>query len=111
MGILICRDLGCELTYCRSTISDPYYRPYNSCDALFNNFNRCIDQQMTDYEENDMGMSIQQYTTYMIEKRRKEKYSHLFIKENKLKEMKEEIQETPPKMKMEMEMTQDNSKL
>ena len=35
MSMLICRDVGCELQYCQASLSDPYDRPFENCDAHF----------------------------------------------------------------------------
>jgi len=111
MGLLICKDVGCELTYCQSTMSDPHNRPFNDCNLQFRNFNQCIGQQISNYEENSMGLTMQEYTLFMIEKRKKEKYSHLFLENNKLKEESDiAMKETPKQMKMDMTMDENMSK-
>ena len=113
MGLLICKDVGCELTYCQSTISDPYpsNRPFNNCDQLFRNFNSCIQQQIDMYETDSLGLSMQDYTLYMLEKRKKEKYSQLFLENNNLnQEMKEKDMSLNNKVKLEMKMDMENNK-
>jgi hypothetical protein len=102
MGMLICKDVGCELMYCQSTISDPNNRPFTDCEAPFRNFNQCIGQQINMFEENNLGKTMQEYTLYMIEKRKKELHSHLFIENNKTQD--EDKEERILKTKNQMQM-------
>ncbi len=78
MSMLICRDLGCELTYCQTTLSDPYERPFDNCDEQFKGFNSCIMQEKRRYLYEPEGRSMQQQVAYMLEKKKREKYKHIF---------------------------------
>lgn len=78
MAMLICRDTGCELTYCQATISDPYERPFKDCNQQYKAFTSCIREQQSLYSKNPEGRTMQQQVAYMIEKRRKEKYINVF---------------------------------
>jgi hypothetical protein len=75
MSMLICRDVGCELQYCQASISDPYDRPFENCDAHFRAFTRCIGQEQSRYLSNP-ERSVQEQVLYMLEQRKK-KYSHI----------------------------------
>src|SRR4051812_45493212 len=83
MGMLICKDVGCELTYCQATISDPYNRPFNNCDQLFKNLNQCIANQINNYQQNNLGKTMQEYAIYMIDKKKAEKHTYTFLEDNK----------------------------
>ena len=78
MSMLICRDLGCELTYCQATLSDPYERPFDNCDEQFKGFNSCIMQEKRRYLSEPEGRSMQQQVAYMLEKKKREKYKYIF---------------------------------
>jgi hypothetical protein len=78
MGMIICRDLGCELTYCQTSMSDPYERPFDNCDQQFKALNSCISSEQRRYLMDPQGRSMGEHVNYMLEKKKKEKYSHIF---------------------------------
>ena len=78
MGMIICRDVGCELTYCQASISDPYERPFENCDQQFKQLNKCIAQEQVRYQTNPEGRTMQEHVAYMLEKKKKEKYMKYF---------------------------------
>jgi hypothetical protein len=78
MGMLICRDMGCELTYCQATIFDPYERPFENCDEQFRRFNACIGMEKRRFLYDSEGRTMQQQVAYMLEKKKMEKYKYLF---------------------------------
>jgi hypothetical protein len=77
MAMMICRDLGCELTYCQATLSDPYERPFENCDQQFKQLNSCIAQEQRRYQINPEGRTVQEHVQYMLAKKKKEKYFDL----------------------------------
>jgi hypothetical protein len=77
MGMMICRDVGCELTYCQATLSDPYERPFENCDQQFKAFNQCIAQEQRRYIMNPEGRSMHEHIQYMLAKKKKEKYFNI----------------------------------
>ena len=83
-SMLICRDMGCELQYCQSTLSDPYDRPYENCDMQFRALNKCIAQEQDRYLSNP-ERSIQEQVLYMLEHKKNNKYAYI-LKENNLDE-------------------------
>lgn len=82
MGMIICRDVGCELTYCQTTMADPYERPFENCDQQFKALNSCIANEQRRYFMDPQGRSMGEHIAYMLEKKKKEKYSHLFQSQN-----------------------------
>jgi hypothetical protein len=78
MAMLICKDVGCELNYCQLSMSDPYERPFENCDQQYRNLNRCIAQEITRFEENSEGRTMQEQVLYMLEKKKREKYFDFF---------------------------------
>lgn len=108
MGMLICRDAGCELQYCQTSIADAFEMYFHNCDEQLRNFSNCMTQEKRRYLYDGQGRSIPDQIAYMLEKKRREKYHHLneyerehnlnvkmeeqrkkeyTIKENSLKEM------------------------
>jgi hypothetical protein len=77
MATIICRDTGCELTYCQASLYDPYERPFENCEQQFRQLNRCIAQEEKRYLDNPEGRSLQEHALYMLERKRKEKYFDL----------------------------------
>lgn len=93
MGMLICRDVGCELTLCQNSMADPYERPFSNCDAQFRNLNRCIASEIEEYEkEGHLDRTMQEQIKMKLEKRKKEKYFNILqgekmdLKEQKMQE-------------------------
>jgi hypothetical protein len=78
MGMIICRDIGCELTYCQTSMADPYERPFDNCDQQFKALNSCISNEQRRYLMDPQGRSMGEHVNYMLEKKKKEKYAHLF---------------------------------
>ncbi len=74
---IICRDTGCELTYCQATLYDPYERPFENCDFQYKQLTKCIAQEEKRYEEQPQGNTLQEHTMIMLERKRKEKYFDL----------------------------------
>ena len=83
MGMLICRDIGCELQYCQASIADPNETPFNSCDEHFKRFTNCMTQEIRRYIYDGQGRTMQEQVAYMLEKRNKEKYEHLMEEKQK----------------------------
>jgi len=75
--MMICRDIGCELTYCQASIYDPYERPFENCDEQFKNLNSCIAQEQRRFIINPEGRSMQEQIQFMLEKKKKEKYINI----------------------------------
>ncbi len=101
-GMLICRDVGCELQYCQATLSDPYDRPFQDCNAQFRAFTRCIAQEQDRYISNP-ERSVQEQVLYMLEQR-KNKYTHIF-------EMNEKKEELKVDLKVELDRLEMTNKL
>lgn len=61
MALLACRDIGCDLNYCTTSMLDPYEKPFNNCNdqnkALFN----CISREISRYESNPLAETIQDH--------------------------------------------------
>jgi len=106
MATIVCRDTGCELTYCQATLYDPHERPFENCDLQFRNLTRCISQEQQRYIDNPQGRTLQEHTLYMLDKKRNEKYFDLVQKLeqptelNKEKEREYFIKDTTNKMSM-----------
>jgi hypothetical protein len=83
MGMIICRDLGCELTYCQTSMSDPYERPFDNCDQQFKALNSCISNEQRRYLMDPQGRSMGEHVAFMLEKKKKDKYAH-FIEAQKV---------------------------
>jgi len=77
MATIICRDTGCELTYCQATLYDPNERPFENCDFQFRQLTKCIDQEQKRYLDNPQGRTVQEHVIFMLDKKRKEKYFDL----------------------------------
>jgi len=73
MGMLICRDVGCELQYCQASISDPYEKPFENCDEHIKKFFQCQEQEKRRYSYDNQGRTMQEHIAYMLEKKKKEK--------------------------------------
>lgn len=73
MGMLICRDVGCELQYCQASMSDPYEKPFENCDDHFKKFYQCQEQEKRRYRYDGQGRSMQEQIAFMLEKKKKEK--------------------------------------
>ena len=100
MSLLICRDMGCELTYCQATLSDPYERPFENCNSQFKMFNDCILQEKRRYLQTDIqSRTMQQQIEFMLQKKKEEKYKYILL-ENKEEIIKpeEKIKENDMKM-------------
>jgi hypothetical protein len=76
-AMIICRDTGCELSYCQASLYDPNERPFENCDYQFRQLNSCIAQEQKKYVDNPQGRTIQEHVLYMLDKKRKEKYFDL----------------------------------
>ncbi len=90
MSMMICRDIGCELSYCQMTMRDPYERPFEDCEQQFKQFNSCIAQEQRRYQFNPEGRSMQEHIRYMLEKKKKEKYFDVFEKMSQTNEVEKE---------------------
>ena len=102
MSLLICRDRGCELTYCQATLSDPYERPFENCESHFKQFNDCILQEKRRYLQHDIeSRTMQQQIEYMLLKRKEEKYKHI-LPENINKFPEEKLSENDLNRSMKM---------
>jgi hypothetical protein len=78
MAMIICRDTGCDLTYCQASMADPYERPFDNCDQQFKQLNNCIAAEQRRYALNPEGRTMQEHISYMLEKKKKEKYMGIF---------------------------------
>ena len=78
MALIICRDVGCDLTYCQTSMADPYERPFDDCDQQFKQLNSCITSEQRRFTLDPQGRTMQEQIAYMLEKKKKEKYLNLF---------------------------------
>lgn len=87
MGMLACRDIGCELTYCQQSLGDPYEKPFADCNSQFSQFNKCIQNEIRMFNYAPKG-TIQEHLQIVLDMKKKNKYSYIFENENieKLKE-------------------------
>lgn len=79
MGLLACRDVGCELNYCQTSLSDPYEKPFQNCDSQTRAFYSCISREVDNYNSIDSNIPLKDYLKVTLENKKKNKYSHLFI--------------------------------
>lgn len=79
MSMLICKDVGCELMYCQSTIMDPYERPFNDCNEQIKHFNGCMLSEQRRYMYGDnKERTMQQQVLYRLQnKRNEDKYKNI----------------------------------
>lgn len=77
MGMLICRDVGCELQYCQASMSDPFEKPFENCDQHYKLFSDCMSQEKRRYLHDGQGRTMQEQIAFMLEKKRKEKYQYI----------------------------------
>lgn len=101
MATIICRDVGCELQYCMSTMSDPYERPFNDCNEQLRNMSSCIRQEQRRFIENSEGRNMQEQVMYMLDMKKKGKYKHLFEPKVEQKEREYFIKDNSLKLKEE----------
>ena len=92
MGMLICRDIGCELQYCQASMYDPHEKPFDNCDEQYQSFSSCMVQEKRRFIHDGQGRSMQEQIVFMLEKKRKDKYQNLF-QENKIENIKSEEKE------------------
>lgn len=78
MGMLACRDVGCELNYCQTSMTDPYESPFENCDGQQKEFYGCIQREIRMYNYNSHGRSLQDHLKLRLEEKKKNKYSHIF---------------------------------
>ena len=78
MGMIICRDVGCDLTYCQTSMRDPYERPFENCDQQFKALNSCIASEQRRYLMDPQGRSMGEHIAFMLDKKKKEKYENVF---------------------------------
>ena len=111
MAMIICRDTGCELTYCQATMRDPYERPFENCEQQFRQMNSCIAQEQKRYAINPEGRTMQEHVKYMLEKKKKEKYFNIMSDQT----IEAQVQNQPVKEKdyfiREPKITLENNKL
>jgi hypothetical protein len=104
MATMICRDTGCELTYCQATLYDPNERPFENCEIQFRQLTKCIDQEQKRYLDNSEGRTPQEHVLYILDKKRKEKYFDITQKFDQQVDVNKEreyfIKDTNSKMSM-----------
>ena len=79
MGLLACKDVGCELNYCQTSMIDPYEQPFKDCTSQFNALNRCIQYEIDKYNSIKEPLDVRDYLKNTLEEKKKLKYKHLFI--------------------------------
>jgi len=72
MGLMICKNVGCELTFCQATMSDPYERPFENCEAQFKTLNSCINQEVRRYQFDSQGRSMKEQILLRLEQKKRE---------------------------------------
>jgi hypothetical protein len=87
LGFLLCRDAGCELQYCQSSMIDQNERPFKNCEEQYKKFNQCQEQEKKRYlYENDGKISIKEHLNLMLEKKKydnKNRLNELEMESNK----------------------------
>ena len=82
MAVLACRNVGCELNYCTTSMFDAYERPFNDCDQQQKEFFTCINQEIRMYNLFPKGNSIKEHLQFVLNQKKDKKYKFLFEKIN-----------------------------
>jgi len=85
MALLACRDVGCELSYCQNSMTDPYERPFENCEQHQSALFGCIDYQINMYNKKPLASTIQEHLKIVLENKKNKKYDFLFNKNQKEK--------------------------
>jgi hypothetical protein len=87
MAVLACRDTGCELNYCQTSMHDPHeYKTFKNCDQQTRAIYKCISQEITHYNLAPKGKNTQEHLKFVLERKRLTKYAHLYEKVEKMEE-------------------------
>ncbi len=77
MAMLACRDVGCELNYCQTSMTDPYEKPFENCESQHKQLVKCINQEVDIYETAPKG-TLQEHLKLVLKMKKENKYKHLF---------------------------------
>jgi len=100
MGMLICRDAGCELQYCQASLTDPNDKPFSNCDEHYKKFNQCQEQEKRRYLYENEGRTMKDQIFHMLEVKKNEKFKANEIEKDKDKQLKiEQINKQKSMMK------------
>lgn len=86
MALLACRDVGCELNYCTTSMTDQYEKPFENCDQQNKELFRCISREVDIYNSNPV-LSLQDHLKQILEAKKKNKYKFLYEREQREKQM------------------------
>lgn len=85
MSMLLCRDKGCDLTYCQATLADPYEQPFADCFEQSAAFNDCMVREQRRYNFQALGVPLRIYIKQRMADMMAEKNLPL-VQKNEMKE-------------------------
>jgi hypothetical protein len=88
MAVLACRDTGCELNYCQTSLHDPHeWKTFKDCDKQTRAVYKCISSQIRYFNIDPQG-TVQEHLKVVLERKRLTKYAYLYDKVDKMKDKK-----------------------
>jgi len=107
MGMLICRDVGCELQYCQASMADPYEKPFENCDEHFKKFYQCQEQEKRRYIYDNQGRTLQEQIAFMLEKKKNERMKNMVDELEREKNKQIRIEQINKERETKHKMTMD----
>lgn len=71
MALLACKDIECELSYCQSSMTDPYEKHMKNCNMQINSLNKCLDNEIAKYKSLEKPIVMKTYLKGLLEEKKK----------------------------------------
>jgi hypothetical protein len=71
MAQLACRDVSCEVSYCTSSMGDPYEKHFKNCNQQISALNKCITKEIDNYKTQPLADTIQLHLAKVLEMKKK----------------------------------------